>query len=228
MWSLLRGTCLVWVAATLMFAQSPREKPRGPERWAEAIATFERSDAENPPPEGAVLFVGSSSIRMWDLKKSFPQLDAINRGFGGSQIVDSTHYADVLILKHRPRLVVLYAGDNDIASGKSAETVARDFDAFVAKVHAGLPRAHIVFIAIKPSLKRWSLYDKIREANRLIASRCAKDERLEFIDVAQPMLGEDGRPRKELFVKDRLHLSEAGYRVWTDALGPLLENRKAF
>jgi lysophospholipase L1-like esterase len=199
-----------------------KRKSRGPERWEKAIAAFERRDAKSPPPKNAILFAGSSSIVKWDLKRSFPKLTTINRGFGGSQITDSVHFADRIILKHKPKTVVFYAGDNDVAAGKSPERVAADFRRFVQTIHKSLPRTRVLFIAIKPSLRRWKLVEKMRQANRLIAKQCAANDRLTYIDVDAPMLGKDGKPRSELFVKDGLHLSPAGYAVWAKALRPNL------
>ena len=156
------------------------------------------------------------------LDESFPNLNAINRGFGGSEIADSTHFADRLILKHEPRLILLYAGDNDIAKGKSVETVTDDYRKFVNVVHARLPESRIVFIAIKPSIKRWSLADKNAKANATILKICKKDERLEYADIWKPMIGEDGKPRPELFAKDGLHLNSRGYELWTSIVKPLI------
>jgi lysophospholipase L1-like esterase len=187
-------------------------------RWEKAVAAMERRDREKPPPRGAVLFAGSSSIRLWDLSQSFPGVAVVNRGFGGSQIADATHFAPRLILKHEPRLVVLYAGDNDLAAGKTPEQVRDDFRGFVQAVHAKLPKVPVVYLGIKPSLARWRLADKIKRANALIEAECQKDKRLAFVDTWAPMLGADGLPRKELFVKDGLHLSAEGYKVWAAAL----------
>jgi lysophospholipase L1-like esterase len=192
-------------------------------RWEKAIAAFEKQDQEKPPPKNAVLFAGSSSIRLWNLPKSFPGLDAINRGFGGSQIADSTHFAGRIIIKHQPRLVVLYAGDNDMAAGKSPEQILADFQAFVKTIHKDLPKTRIAFIAIKPSIARAKLSDKQQKADALVAAECKKDDRLVFIDVVKPMLGADGKPRPELFAKDGLHMNEKGYEVWTELVRPLLK-----
>ncbi|MFN4259583.1 MAG: SGNH/GDSL hydrolase family protein [Gemmataceae bacterium] len=191
-------------------------------KWQKAIAAFEEQDQSQPPPKGAILFVGSSSIRLWDLPKSFPNRPVINRGFGGSHISDSVHFAERVILKHQPRLVVFYAGDNDIAGKKSPDKVLSDFQALVRKIHAALPKTRIAFIAIKPSLKRWDMFETQKQANALVADYCGKDERLIYIDIVRPMLGEDGKPRPELFVADGLHLSPAGYRVWTETVQPHL------
>lgn len=188
--------------------------------WDSAITAFERGDAESPPVSEGVLFVGSSSIRFWDLEKYFPHRKYINRGFGGSHIIDSVHFADRIILKHRPQTVVFYAGDNDVAAGKSPEQVLRDFRRLVALVHESLPKTKIAFVAIKPSISRWKLAEPMQAANALIAAECQTDDRLSYVDVWKPMLGEDGKPRRELFVKDGLHLSHAGYQLWTKLVLP--------
>ena len=193
------------------------------DRWAKEMAAFEQMDKQSPPAGGGIVFVGSSSIRLWDLARSFPGVAAVNRGFGGSQIVDSVHFAPRIVTKYKPRTVVFYAGDNDIGSGKSPGQVASDFRDFVKAVRKDVPKAKIVYISIKPSIKRWALWDKVSEANRLIAQECRKGEGLTFLDVGPAMLGPDGKPTAELFVADGLHLSEKGYEVWTRLLKPHLE-----
>jgi lysophospholipase L1-like esterase len=192
-------------------------------RWEKTIATFEELDKVNPPPRNAILFAGSSSIRMWDLKKSFPALDVINRGFGGSQIADSVHFAPRLILKHEPRLVVFYAGDNDIAAGKKPEQVLEDFQALVKAIHKELPKTRVAFLSIKPSLARWKHVETQRKANALIEDFCKQDERLLYEDMGKSLLGDDGKPRDDLFAKDGLHLNAKGYEVWTAVLKPHLK-----
>src|SRR5947209_3999364 len=128
------------LCAALLVRQARAEDKTDFSRWEKEIAAFEKKDKDAPPPKNAVLFAGSSSIRLWDLKKSFPDLDAINRGFGGSQIADSTHFAPRILLKAEPRLIVLYAGDNDVAAGKSPDRVAEDFQAFATLIHKELPK----------------------------------------------------------------------------------------
>lgn len=192
-------------------------------KWEKAIAQMEESDRKAKPAEGGILFVGSSSIRLWDLHKSFPYDKPLNRGFGGSEIADSTHFAERIIFPHKPKKIFLYAGDNDIAKGKTANIVHEDYLKFVKTVHAKLPDAQIVFIAIKPSIKRWELVGKMRQANSLIEAETKKNAKLFYADTDKPMIGEDGLPRKELFAKDGLHLNEAGYKVWNKVMAPFFK-----
>lgn len=191
-------------------------------RWESTIQASERADADHPQPKNGIVFVGSSSIRKWDLKKWFPDFNALNRGFGGSEVSDSVEFAERIIIKYEPRIVVVYAGDNDIAHNKSPQRVYDDFKQLVSLIHGKLPQTKIVYIAVKPSISRWALIDQVREANRLIVELASNDERVEFVDIDKPMLGDDGMPRKELFVADGLHLSEDGYELWTNLVKPHL------
>lgn len=197
-----------------------------PEKWTGAIDKFTQADVTNPPPKGAVVFVGSSSIVKWtSLEKDFAGTKVINRGFGGSELADSVFYADRIVIPYRPRTVVLYAGDNDLHAGKTPETVFADFKAFAAKIHAALPETKVVYIAIKPSPSRWKIKDQVVKANALIAAECAKDPRhFAFADVYTPMLDAKGEPRPELFVQDMLHMNPAGYAIWTPIVAPLIRD----
>jgi lysophospholipase L1-like esterase len=222
-----RYRCLLWAALmTGLLFSSPvpaQEKPRsGPERWEPDIQRFEAADAKSPPAPGQVVFVGSSSIRMWKLQESFPGLDALNRGFGGSILPDSVHYFDRIVAAYKPRLIVLYAGDNDVNAKHSPEAIAADFEAFLKKAHAALPRTRVIYIGIKPSIKRWNLVDQVRAANKLIQAVCKNDPFADFIDVDAVMLGADGKPNPDLFAPDGLHMSPAGYKIWADLLRPFL------
>jgi lysophospholipase L1-like esterase len=198
--------------------------PPGAARWAKDIAAFEAADRINPPPKDAILFVGSSSIRLWtNLAQSFPGHRVVNRGFGGSQLADSVTFADRIVSPYKPKLILLYAGDNDIAGGKSPEQVFSDFKAFAAKVHAALPETPIGYIAIKPCPAREKFLDRVKATNRLIRDYCATDKRLLFVDVFTPMLSPEGRPRKDLVIKDGLHPNAQCYALWASIIRPLLD-----
>ena len=184
---------------------------------------FAAEDAAQPPPSGAVLFVGSSSIRLWDtLAQDFPGVATINRGFGGSEIRDSTWYADRIVVPYAPRTIVFYAGENDLNSGRSPQQVRDDFRAFVRRVRSELPRTRIVLVSIKPSPLRAAQLPAQRQANALLREEVAKTKNAAFVDVTTPMLGADGRPRAELFGEDRLHMNAAGYAIWRERIAPHL------
>jgi lysophospholipase L1-like esterase len=193
--------------------------------WEWEIRRLERRTREERPEPGGIVFTGSSSIRLWDtLGRDMAPLPVANRGFGGSHLEHVTHYAPRIVLPLEPRIVVVYAGDNDLAGGdKTPESVAADFVALAARVHRALPRTRIVFLSIKPSRLRWERWPAMAEANRRIEEICEADPRLEYVDVATPMLDADGEPRPELFRMDGLHLNERGYALWTDLVRPRLQ-----
>jgi lysophospholipase L1-like esterase len=195
------------------------------DRWESTIKKFEDADKVTPPPQNAIVFIGASSIVRWNLSSSFPELgpQAINRGFGGSLAADSTRYAERIVLPYRPRIVVFYAGDNDVEANHTPEQIAGDFTAFERKVHAALPATQIIFISIKPSIRRWPWIEQIKSANALVQRYCATHSHLTFVDIVPQMIGADGKPRKELLVEDGLHMTPAGYKIWNDELRPLLQ-----
>lgn len=207
----------------LLLAFLPALVPAAPEKWAKVIDQFSAADAQTPSGPGGVLFVGSSSIRRWTtLADDFPRLTVINRGFGGSELTDSVYYFDKLVVPHAPKIVVLYAGENDLAAGAAADDVLAAFRAFCDKLHAALPATRLVFVSIKPCPKRWYLHPDITLANTLIKAECARDARRSFVDVYSPMLDERGELRPDLFVEDGVHMSRDGYRLWTWLLAPTL------
>jgi lysophospholipase L1-like esterase len=191
-------------------------------KWKDELERISASDKANPPEPGGVIFVGSSSIRMWDLEKSFPGKGYVNHGFGGSEIVDSTSYFDQLVGKFKPRLVVFYAGDNDLNGGKSPEQVLQAFQAFAEKFKKELPKANLLYISIKPSIARWHLAEKMREANKLIEEDGNRRPNFHFLDVWPVMLDDKGEPRKDIFLEDGLHMNEVGYAEWVKLVEPLL------
>ena len=193
------------------------------EKWEKEITAYEQADRTNPPPKGGVLFIGSSTIRRWKtLTQDFSQYRVINRGFGGSQIVDSTHFAERIIIPYAPRMILLRAGGNDIHAGKSPELVFSDFRAFVAKVHEKLPETQIAYIALSPSIARWDEKEKGEALNRMIREYTREIAGLKYIAAESISLGPDGKPRPELFVADKLHFSPEGYKLLAESVRPHL------
>ena len=194
-------------------------------KWEKEIAAFEEKDRANPPEKGAIVFVGSSSIRKWTtLEADFPHHRVLNRGFGGSQLPDSVYFADRIVIPYAPRMIVVYAGGNDINDGKTPEQVFAAFQAFVEKVRAKLPEPPIAFISIAGNPKRWAQVEQVKAANALISDYIAKNPNLnlKFIDVFPKMLGPDGLPLPDIFVADQLHMNPKGYKLWTEIVGSYL------
>src|SRR5690348_16017744 len=221
---LLFASCCV---ATATYSQTATQQTavavRPDDRFESEIRAFEDSDRVIPPRPGGVVFVGSSSIRLWpDLHADFPGINVIQRGFGGSRLDEVVNYAPRIVLPYKPSLIVLYAGDNDLAEGRTPEQILSDYKAFVAIVRTALPETRIAYIAIKPSGDRWALVDKMRTANSLVRNYVAGDPKLTYVDVFTPMLGAEGKPREELFREDRLHMNARGYAIWRDLLSPIV------
>ncbi len=192
-----------------------------PNRSAAEIKTFAEWDSRNTVPAHPALFVGNSSIRLWRTHESFPDLLVVNRGFGGSRVSDLLHFADRVVLLYKASVTVFYAGDNDRAAGKSAPRVFGDCRRFIGLVPARPPAARLVFLRIKPSRARWHLWPDAQKANEFLANFCKCDNRLSFTDPATPLLGPDGRPAANLFLKDQLHLNPQGCAIWSKALAPV-------
>lgn len=190
--------------------------------FIDTIEAYERRDAAAMPAPGGIVFYGSSTIIAWDLKKSFPELPVLNRGFGGSQMHQALMYDDRICFKYQPKVVVLYEGDNDLAAGKTSERIMEEIKTFAGRMHEKLPDSKLVLMAVKPSPMRWKNQPKIEEFNALQRMYAAENAAwVKYVDVPPEMYGEDGAPRPELY-RDRLHMTEAGYALWNDAMRPVL------
>jgi lysophospholipase L1-like esterase len=200
----------------------PRPKA-GPERFESEIAVFEAWDHKNAVPQNPILFVGSSTIRLWQTADAFPDLPVINRGFGGSTIADVNHFADRIVFKYKPSVIVFYAGDNDIAGGRSVDTVFANFETFAKSVKERLPETRLIFLAVKPSIARWKLWAKMQDVNAHVKDLARENKQITYIDTAPALLGANGEPQKDLLRGDGLHMSAAGYAKWNALLMPTLK-----
>lgn len=209
--------------AALAPVAPPVDPPSSPE-WTRDMARFDAEDATHAPPAHPIVFTGSSSVRLWaSLGVDFPGRPVLNRGFGGSQLRDVVHYADQVAIRYSPRMIVVYAGDNDIDAKRTPQQVHSDFVALIARLRKDLPDTPIAYLSIKPSPLRVAQFPAQNEANALIKAEAKKWRRVEFIDVSTPMLDASGRPRGELFMADRLHMNAEGYAVWRKVVAPYLK-----
>jgi lysophospholipase L1-like esterase len=204
---------LVWCA----------DKPHDFAKWEKEISAFEEADRKAPPPKGEIVFTGSSTIRRWtSMQEDFPNHKVLNRGFGGSEILDCTHFADRIIFPYEPRAIFFRCGGNDIHAGKTPEQVFADFKEFVAKVHERLPKTEIYYISQNPTLARWSQKDEEQELNKMVQAMVADTPYLKYIDVSTLPLDANGQVRPELFVEDKLHFNAAGNKLLADKVRPFL------
>ena len=198
-------------------------KPHDFAKWEKDIAAFEKSDAVNPPPKHAVLFIGSSGIVRWKtLAADYPGTTILNRAFGGNQIADSTHFATRMIFPYEPRMIFIRAGGNDIHAGRPPEEVFNDYKVFVSTVRAKLPEVPIAYIGLSPSPSRWNEKPAGDKLNALISAYVKEQKNLIFIDDTRISLDSDGKIRPELFVEDLLHFNEAGYKLMAEAVRPFV------
>jgi lysophospholipase L1-like esterase len=193
-----------------------------PSRYAEHFEDQATYDAENSFPDNSIVFIGSSSINYWRTAEYFPQFPVINRGFGGSQASDATHWVGEAVLKYDPSVVVYYEGDNDVTVGKKAAQIFADMREFAEGVHAELPGTHVVFLSVKPSPARMDSWDEAQATNALLTSYAAHHYNVHYVDVGSDLLGSDGQPIPELFLDDGIHMTPPGYEIWTRILTPVL------
>lgn len=213
---------LLFAVCNCLLLTSCSQKHEQP--FYEDVQAFKKADKASPPAKNAILFIGSSSFTMWkDVGSDFPGHTIVNRAFGGSQIPDLVRYADDVIFPYNPRQIVIYCGDNDIATGAvTATDVLQRFMELFKIIRDKLPNVHVAYVAIKPSPSREKFMPVAEEANIMIRQFLAGYQETAYIDIYHPMLDLDGKPRKELFLEDMLHMNEKGYAIWKEAIGPYL------
>ncbi len=197
------------------------EKKKNP--FQEEIEAYSKSDDDSFPPTNAILFVGSSSFRLWhNIEKYFPDHTIINRGFGGSGLNDLILYEKKIITPYKPKQIIIYCGENDIAMGATATEVLVRFTELFNTIKRQLPGVSVAFVSIKPSPSRAKYQRIIEDANIMIRQFLSSYPETVYVDVYHPMLDDEGNPRKELFVEDDLHMNEKGYELWREAILPYL------
>jgi lysophospholipase L1-like esterase len=196
-------------------------------KWEQEISAFERMDATNPPPQGGIEFIGSSTIRLWKtLAQDYAGQPVYNRGFGGSEVVDSTHFASRIVFPYAPAKIFFRAGGNDLANGKSAEQVFADYKEFTAVVHSNLPATEIYYISWNATPSRWKQHEKEQALNALVADFGRDKPYLKYIEAYDIALDAQGQPRPELFMADKLHFNAAGYRLLAERVRPFVTQPK--
>ena len=189
------------------------------------IQAFKKKDSAAFPPSNEILFVGSSSFTNWtDVQDYFPSYPVINRGFGGSSLTDVIRYADDIIYPYKPKQVVIYCGENDLASSDSvtAQTVFERFKILFSMIRGRFKNIPLLYISLKPSPSRAKLMPKMVAVNNAIQAFLKKKKNAVFIDVYHKMLGADGKPVDDIFLDDKLHMNSKGYAIWQKEIAPYL------
>jgi len=201
-----------------VYAQNPFERE---------IVAYEKQDSISMPKKDQILFLGSSSFRLW---KSFDAdmqgIPAFNRGFGGSTLKDALYYFDRMVVKYQPSWIFMYEGDNDIAKGESPEFIRDEFVDFSTRLKKVLPKTKLVFVAARPSLARTSNLQKQRDLNSLIQAVVKEQKGLYYLDMHNPFFNADGTLMQDIFVADKLHLNEKGYQIFAEQIKNFIKINK--
>jgi lysophospholipase L1-like esterase len=212
---IIKLTLLFFILSNVLQAQT-----QSPPFWND-IQAFKKQDSIQPPPQHAILFVGSSSFTKWtDVQNYFPGYTIINRGFGGSSLPDLIRYEKDVIFKYHPRQIVIYCGENDIAASDTvtAQLVLERFKKLFTDIRKNLSGVPVIYISMKPSSSRWHLHEKMMQGNELIKNYLKKNKSTVFVSVWKDMLGPDGKPNDDLFIADKLHMNAKGYVIWQQYL----------
>jgi lysophospholipase L1-like esterase len=200
---------------------APKAEPK-PERWESDLKRIEEHAKQHPQAQGNYLFVGSSTVRLWDLQQAFPDQAVLNHGFGGSQMSDIVQHFERLITPWKAKLIVIYSGDNDLAANKTPEQVVTDTEQLLKLIQTKSPQSRVLIIGVKPSPKRAKLKTEQQHTNHLLQKLVEKQQanfpKLELLDLGSTLLNAQGEPIAELYKTDQLHLSPAGYTRWNTAL----------
>jgi lysophospholipase L1-like esterase len=195
-----------------------------PTRFQSQIEELVQKEHQFEPGKKLVLFTGSSSVRMWkDVAEYFPEYNVINNGFGGSHFSDLIYYYEELIPKYKPDYLFIYEGDNDIASNKKPGKILKEAKLLVDRIQQDLPETKVVLISPKPSVARWHLRKNYQKLNKKLEKLAKKHDNLEYADVWNAMLDENGQVFTDVFLDDNLHMNKKGYDIWGKVIGRFLE-----
>jgi lysophospholipase L1-like esterase len=205
--------------AILLLVLAPHLHAQVQNKFRNEIDTIYHKYAGRINSKDLIVFTGSSSIRRWiNIQEYFPEKNIINTGFGGSQMKDLLYYADDAIIKYKPVQIFIYEGDNDISQGRKPEEIISTADSLLKRIRTSLPYAQIVLISVKPSVSRWNLKDEYISLNRLYKKLSEHNRNMRYIDVWSPLLDKEGKPKKEIFIADSLHINKLGYDIWAEKI----------
>lgn len=207
----MRNHLVALLIVFISFHVAAQQKPF----WDE-IKAFRTQDSIQKPQDGMILFIGSSSFRLWkSVKEDFNNPTIVNRAFGGATLVDVINYQEDVVLKYKPKKIFIYCGENDIANSEkvTSKIVFKRFKTLYKAIRNHFPETPIIFVSIKPCILRWSMKDRMMEANALIRDYLSHKKQATFVNIWDKML-ENGLPKKDIFIEDNLHMNKKGYAIW--------------
>lgn len=215
-----RLLCLLLILPVAAFAADYPD----PTSWTPTMRGFALEDEIADWPRGAIVATGSSSMRFWDhrIHEDLAPLTIISRGFGGSNMNDLLYFLDELVLKHAPRAVMIYEGDNDVAQGVPVSQILSRFESAIVRIHAADPETRVYLLSVKPSILRAAMWPEMLQVNAGLQRLAGANDNVHYIDVATPMMKDDGNVREDLFVQDGLHMNQKGYDIWRNVVAPVL------
>jgi len=173
------------------------------------------------------VFTGSSSVRLWaSLSEDFPELTILNTGFGGSTYAELFHYRHELIGQYTPDMVIIYEGDNDVTGSDTVDEIFDKAQELYSYLAQELPETKVFILAAKPSPLRWNLKPLYDALNTHFADFALENDQFTYINIWNPMLGENGKPLPSIFLPDSLHMNKAGYLIWKQTIAPFLQVSK--
>ncbi|MEQ8953518.1 MAG: GDSL-type esterase/lipase family protein [Gammaproteobacteria bacterium] len=222
----IRAVLLISLVAAAVSAQAQNTDPT---RWEEAMQRFDEQDRMSPPPEGAIVLTGSSSIARWNdqAAAALAPLTVIPRGFGGSIMSDVLHHLDRVALRYKPRAILIYEGDNDTAWEIPNDEIVGNFEKIVARIHEQLPATRIYVMSVKPSVLRANVWSAAEGVNQRLHAIADKDPLVYYVDAANPFLQADGSVMTDIFVDDDLHLNDLGNLIWGSVIRAALMPQEA-
>lgn len=216
----MRNPILVLLLLFISVTVAAQQKPF----WDE-IKAFRMQDSLQPPSDGMILFIGSSSFRLWkSATQDLNNPNILNRAFGGSTLPDVINYQNDVVLKYKPKKIFIYCGENDIASSEKVmpEIVLGNFKILYQNIRKRFPKTSVVFVSLKPCILRWAMKDRMMAANALISNYLSKEKNAVFLNIWDKMLDENGEPKKDIFLEDNLHMNKKGYAIWTTEMNNLV------
>lgn len=200
-------------------ATAPAIRPATQPSFQARMDAFDRLDAKSPPPAHPVVFIGASTFTRWnEIPETFKEFDAINRAFGGSNLAQLIEHLDQIVIRYKPRAVVIYGGNSDMGAQTDPAQVLATYQRLTDQIQAALPETEIFCLSVIPAPSRANVHDKLERFNALLREHAARHPHMHFIDARFALSDAEHKPDPANYVEDRLHPNAAGYAKLTPVI----------